>query len=145
MNITTADLRLEAKADKLLIEVGAIKKEQGQKSDAEIFTERQIKDKCGRDWHPLWDMLCAVKEETEYITLSDIDNLSRLCGLSDRQAAIVKLWMRGLSQKEIAESLNESKQYVSYSLKSSARKILDAWQENPYYGLWEVYFELTKK
>jgi hypothetical protein len=142
------EAELERLADEYLVACGAIKTlQRGRRNDAEAFTERQIRDKCGRDWHPEFNALRATcdKMELEYITLGDLGDFRYICRMNDRQFAVLELWVCGMRQAEIARTMDVSASYVKHTIKRCAKRILDKWQSMPYYGLWTVYFELIRR
>ena len=143
-----SEAELERQADEYLAAYGAIKVgRRGRKNDAEVFTEWQISDKCGRDWHPEFNMLRSTcdKLELEYMTLGDLRDFRYICRINDRQYAVLELWVCGMRQIEIARTMNVSASYVKHTIKRCAKRILNKWQSMPYYGLWTVYYELVKR
>lgn len=139
---------LERMADECLAACGALKAgKRGRKNDAEVYSERQIRDKCGRDWHPQFNTLKSDcdRMELEYMTLKDLGDFRYMCRLNDRQYAVLELWVCGMRQAEIARTMSVSASYVKHTIKRCARRILDRWQSMPYYGLWTVYYEMIRR
>lgn len=126
---------LEQAADALLDAHGALGKENG------IYTDAQLSRKMRREVRrlPVLEEASVSQETVDYISQLQIEELTELAELSPMQDICYRLHCDKLPGKEIADMLGLSVQVVSYHLREARVRVKRICREGRYAGWYQVY------
>lgn len=138
----TADSVLEAQADQLLKQSSVMGRKTG------IYTEEQMRKHTYREvvsTQLATSSLAVAGADLSTLVISELQHLGRLAKLTDRQQDVWNLRILGLNIREIADVCGISERATRDRLTYARAKIIRAMIAYPYFGLWEVYYELVHR
>lgn len=136
------DLDLEEQANRLLKEASALGRRSG------VYTEEQLKRHAYRDiisTELTTSSMAVANTELTELVVGELQHLGRVAGLTDLQQDAWNLRILGLDIPEIATVCQVSPGAIRQRLDLARFKVIKAMVNYPYFGLWEVYYQLIRR
>jgi len=132
---------LEAAADALLDEAGALSRADG------VYTEAQLTRKIRNEERRLLrvDEYAPSEELVDYLVEHQIEELIDVSGLTTRQEIVYRLYACGLDSRRIAATLKCRYGAAIALLNAAKRKVRQALREGPYAGWYQVYLSEVRR
>lgn len=113
-----------------------------------VYTETQLRRHSRREvvnCDIVLECLVVADMELTEMVVSDLRDLGRLAGLTDLQQDAWNLRVLGLSIREIARACGISNHAAYSRLELSRFKVIKCMVHYPYFGLWDVYYQLIRR
>jgi DNA-directed RNA polymerase specialized sigma subunit len=142
-DIPPVSKELEAEADRLLRESGATNHRCGMEKNEGIYTEVQLRDHYRREFTNndiAFQRSIEIAEiEERDMVLDDVKRLCEMSGMSDEQMLIWTLYHQGMTQSDIAEILQTSRQSIHSRLQRCQCRLMRTIAQCWWFGWYEVY------
>lgn len=138
----TYDQYLELQADDLLKQSCSLGSKHG------VYTERQLRRHCKReivDTELASLSISNANAELTELAIADLRHLGKLAKLTDLQQDAWNLRVLGMSIRKIAAACGVSTHAIQSRLELARFKVIRAMVAYPYFGLWEVYYQLIRR